>query len=146
MNTNITMNDKNELLNLDVSIVKKNIYNNYCGFCRVYKVIDVDTITVIIKHNSEFLFIKCRLSDIDGPEKKSKIEKEIELYNLGKEYLTKLILDKVIFIEMKCPDKYNRMLSTIYLDESKNFNINRNLLDLGLVREYHGEAKCDWDL
>ncbi|MFW3346707.1 thermonuclease family protein, partial [Aliarcobacter butzleri] len=54
--------------------------------------------------------IKIRLNDIDEPESKQAFG------NKSKENLKKYIYQKIVVVEYKNKDRYNRILGTIYLN------------------------------
>ncbi len=88
---------------------------------KVIRIIDGDTLQL---DNSE----KVRLLGINTPEKNQ------QLYQEAKQFLTNLVENKTIQIESKGPDKYGRILAYIFL---QNQNINTQILSSGLATLYY---------
>jgi len=116
--------------------------------CFVNRVLDGDTIEIIYFHptmlRGKFENIQrkiLRLADIDAPEIHSKDIKEKEKGNISKEFLSSLILNKVVLIRFVKEEKYGRLMGTIFLNEE---DINNKMIQNGMAREYHGEKKDKW--
>ena len=114
---------------------------------KVERVIDGDTVIF----NVDFLppplspYISVRVDGVDTPEKAlySKCEKENELAQRATEY-TKEIINKgnSIMVILKDWDKYGgRVDGDIIVDDVL---LSQSLIEKGLAREYHGEAKKSW--
>ena len=77
------------------------------GFsAKVVKVSDGDTITVLTQNKES---IKVRLYGIDAPETKQDFGKA------SKQYLSSLIVGKIVEVKSGGKDRYGRVLGTIYL-------------------------------
>jgi len=135
------------------------------NFAKVIKVYDGDTITIgtLINHNNITKPYKfsLRLYGIDAPEIRTKniIEKKAGLF--VKNELQEMILNKIVLINLeKKPDKYGRLLGTIFLqhnnhihidnnsiDDKHYININKWLIDKEYCYEYYGDTKknIDWN-
>lgn len=115
----------------------------------VLSVYDCDTCTVVfnINNNSSCPFmINIRFAGIDGPEKRTlnKLEKEACL--LVTKYVSDMILNKVIKLEIKDWDKYGgRIVGIIYVKDDDNndkyINLNSSLLDQKMVKSFSGSIK-----
>jgi len=116
---------------------------------KVLKVYDGDTIWIAIKINRSIYKLSARLYGIDTPEMKplkNKINRDIEIKNAkkAKEFLSNLVLNKVILIECGKWDKYGRLLITLFLKNgicSPDININKLMISKGHAKEYFGGTK-----
>lgn len=149
------------------SIEKKFSLEGLVGNFYVKSVYDGDTFNVIVpsqihfynmidkdkideksdtNKNNEIFFnnIKVRLYGIDTPEMKPSknlvnreehIKKAIE----AKDYLSNLILNKIIKVEFLANDKYGRPLAKIYNEENKC--INDLIVEQGYAKFYDGKTK-----
>ena len=94
--------------------------NLLLGFsAKVVKVSDGDTITVLTQNKES---IKVRLYGIDAPETKQDFGKA------SKQYLSSLIVGKIVEVKSGGQDRYGRVLGTIYLD---NADINAKTVEEG---------------
>jgi endonuclease YncB( thermonuclease family) len=100
----------------------------------VVKVVDGDTVHIEISHQFFDVTltknVDVRLVGIDAPETKGK-EKPLGLK--AKAYLTQLIENKKVSVEIEGTDVYDRYLGTVFLDE---VNVNQKLIDEKLVEVY----------
>lgn len=129
-------------LMLFVSSVNAEVYD-----WKVEKVLDGDT----IKFKVEFLpaplqpFLSVRVLGVDTPEKKprNKCEKEDELAQKASAFTKERVAHaQKISVNLKGWDKYGgRVLGDVFIDDA---NLAHELIERGLAREYHGEAKSDW--
>ena len=90
----------------------------------VVYVYDGDTVKLKTNDDKEY---KIRLSGIDAPEYNQKYGKE------AKEYLSSLIYNKLICIEVLGTDKYDRILATIFYEKE---NVNCKMLKAGYAWHY----------
>ena len=115
----------------------------------VTKVTDGDTIQVAPDWLPEGLKLSIRVLGVDTPEKapRAKCEKEAELGKKATEFTTKTVNEA---LAKKAPitfsniewDKYGgRMLAKVNIDGQ---DLTTLLIQNGLAREYHGEAKASW--
>lgn len=110
----------------------------------VYSVYDGDTITAIFPFpgtDTNYKW-KCRLSNIDTPEIKSKNIKEKIKAKEIRDILRYKILNKKVILQCGKMDKYGRILVTIYLN---NISINEWLLNKGYAQKYNGKQKKIWN-
>jgi len=116
--------------------------------CKVIDVYDVDTITIIVTMKGDRYKVKCRLIGIDGPEKRTKNLPEKKVALQATEWLSDLILGKVLWINCGKWGKYGgRMLGTIYTSEKDEISINQQIINKGFAYKYNGRKKRkfeDW--
>lgn len=105
---------------------------------KVIKVYDGDTIWVAIKYNHKYVKIKVRLLGIDTPEIRTKSLEEKEKGILARDYLSNLILNKIVKLHCDKFDKYGRLLGKIYF---KNKCVNDTMIDKGYGVSYDGGSK-----
>lgn len=114
-------------------------------FARVISVYDGDTITVMRRSNpfTKCITFKIRLAHIDCPELRSKDNNEKRIAYIAKEYLEKLVLWKIVALEILGYDKYGRLLCNIYINKN---NVAILLLNNHLAIKYEGKTKqkIDW--
>lgn len=158
-----------ELNKIDIS--KVNIWKlSGTYLCKIQKVYDGDTPTIIIKINNNFFAFNVRLIELDTPEIHPKnenlLEKESE-HLLGikaRNKLIELVTDQPIIIDKKYTneelkiifnknkkiitaefseeqDKYKRPLVKLY---DKNIFINQVLIDQKFAKRYDGTTKEKW--
>ena len=113
---------------------------------KVIKVIDGDSVNVIIKFNGKYASLKCRLYGIDTPETRSKDLHEKEVAEIVKNYVIDEILDKVIWIKCYAFDNFGRTLIKIYHDhpDTSIISLNSTLVDLGYAYAYDGRKKKEF--
>ena len=114
---------------------------------KVSRVIDGDTIEFVVDFLPAPLpnHVSVRVDGIDTPEKspRSKCEMENDIAQQATEY-TKERIAKAQFVQvnLKGWDKYGgRVLGDVFIDDA---NLAHELIEKGLAREYHGEAKSNW--
>ena len=76
--------------------------------CKVIDVYDADTVTIMLPFNGVLYKVKCRLLGIDSAEKRTKDTDEKKVALQSTEWLSKLILDKVIWVKCGCEEKSSR--------------------------------------
>lgn len=100
--------------------------------CEVIKVYDGDTIWVkttgLPGANGE-VRVKIRMLGINTPELSKKQPGAIE----AKQYLTELIMGKVVYCSFKDLDNFGRALATVYYG---GLNVNQHMIDKGLAVPY----------
>ena len=152
--------------NIIVDNYKKFDLNDISGNFYVKSVYDGDTITILIPininiydmnssnsfdlnsnkniHNKIFLNeIKVRLSGIDTPEIKPRLniinrEEHIKKAKEARDFLSNLILNKIIYVKLYHNDKYGRPLVDIYYND---IHLNNLLLEKGFANKYDGKTK-----
>ncbi len=165
-------NEYNELNKLDIH--KINTWKlSGTKICKIQKVYDGDTPTIIVKINKEFFAFNVRLIGLDTPEihprNENLLEKETE-HLLGIKARNKLIelvtdqniiLDKpytndelrdifiknqkIITVEFsEEQDKYKRPLVKLYDNVNDNECINQILINEKFAKNYDGTTKESW--
>ena len=108
------------------------------------KVYDGDTATFVFipfRGGDPHCF-SCRFLGYDSPEIKSKDSAEKEAATKARDYLSSLILHKIIDLELNDFDKYGRILVNVYLPDGKH--INSHMLEMGYGRPYQGTGLKFW--
>lgn len=140
---------ESRLLAMTIKEFKEFNLNGYITVGKVLRIHDPDTMTIGFMFANEFYKKNIRLARIDAPELHSKIPNESKLCKFGKEYLTRLYLNKLIKVDMGPMDKYGRILATVY-DLQTNTCINDKLVECKFVRPYgvnggtNSLRKDDW--
>jgi hypothetical protein len=94
--------------------------------CKVVKVIDGDTVKAVFKpffSSSHYVF-SVRLLGSNAPETRTTNKEEKSLGLICKDYLSKTVLGKHLFIECCDFDNFGRTLAYLYTDKSKKNSIN----------------------
>jgi micrococcal nuclease len=109
----------------------------------VSSVYDVDTFTIMFYLPLDGLQTKifkksCRISGIDGPEMRTSKKTEKQIAIKGQEYLSDMILGKVVELRNVAEDKYGRILADVYIHDN---NVSEILLRKRLVVKYDGGKK-----
>jgi endonuclease YncB( thermonuclease family) len=113
----------------------------------VIDVYDGDTITVVFKHFDSINSWKVRLLGINSPELRpsralSNRDEIIEAAKVSRDYLTELVLNKVVYINCGRFDSFGRILAYIYLSDNDlvmqntENSINQKMLVGGYAVEY----------
>lgn len=90
---------------------------------KVVAVADGDSFTLLVNHTQ----IKIRLHGIDCPEKKQ------DFGNVAKNYLSGLVIGKVVVVKKMNKDRYGRTVGIVFVD---GLNVNEALLKAGLAWHY----------
>ena len=113
---------------------------------KVIKVYDGDTIWVsIILHGKPVKF-NCRMLGYDSPEIKPSLKLKnrdniIIKAKSARDYLSDLILNKIVDIKFSGFDKYGRALTTIFIDDPDSSRIlcaNKMEINTLMIRKGHG--------
>lgn len=105
------------------------------------KCYDADTIHIVIYYGNQLQRFVCRLLGIDSAEIRTSNKSEKEHAIKARDYLSNLILNKIIDIKCNKFDKYGRLLITIYYND---ININEQLVQLNYAYEYDGKTKKEF--
>ncbi len=97
-----------------------------------------------VKAKGHEIETKIRLVGIDAPETSKKKREPGQLYSQrAKKYLTELVLNKTIAVKGHGIDRYNRILSVIYLNGK---NINLEMVKASLAEVYRGRPPRGFDI
>ena len=108
---------------------------------RVIKCYDADTITIASKlpYDASPLYrLSVRLNGIDAPEIKGKSAEEKEVAKEARDFLSNLVLNKMIRLENVESEKYGRILADVYLGD---VHLNELLLKERYAVKYDGGPK-----
>ena len=112
----------------------------FAGQFRVIGVYDGDS----IRATGHDIDIKVRLVGIDAPELKREKHKPGQPFGQkAKKFLTRMVLNKQVFIKGYGLGPYNRILAVVYVDRK---NINLELIKAGLAEVYRGKSPRGLDL
>lgn len=132
----------NMLKHKNVDNTPKFGFEGQIKLCKCVKVIDGDSINIILSFNSKFYVINCRLNNIDTAELKSKNPKEKLVALQAKEYVETRLLNKIFKIRCEKFDKFGRLLITIFY---RNDTLNNQLIRQNLGYEYKGKKKQEFN-
>lgn len=127
----------------DIPFEPSKKYNKYVPEIttgRVIKVYDGDTITIAgrVKYNPNIYKFSVRLNGLDCPEMKTKDKNEKEIALKAKEFVSSLVLNKIITLKNVDLDKYGRLLAHVYIN---NTCVNTELINKNLAVKYDGGTK-----
>ena len=110
---------------------------------KVLKVYDGDTVWVALKIHNNVYKMKVRLNGIDTPELKPPLntpnrEKVIASAIKSKEFVARLIDQKIVTLKCYKFEKYGRLLADIYINK---ISISQELLKNKLAKPYDGKTK-----
>lgn len=114
---------------------------------KVVDVYDGDTITIVIFNKFGFEKHKLRMYGYDSPEMKPKLNIEnreniINKAKQAKEFLSNLILNKIVEFESMGFDKYGRLLGKIFITNyCSRQDVNKLMLDSDFGYAYFGGTK-----
>lgn len=102
---------------------------------KVIKIADGDTFTILLPDNKKE---RIRLYGIDAPENSQPFSKN------AKQFLSNLIFEKKVRLEIKDTDRYKRIVAIVYVNDT--ININESLLNAGLAWHYKEfDKNLRWD-
>ena len=96
---------------------------------KVVSVADGDTVTILTDNDEQ---VRIRLYGIDAPEKGQ------DFANKSRQFLNDLCYGKIIKVDKKDVDQYNRILGIIYIGD---LNINQEMIRNGLAWYYNHYVK-----
>ena len=128
---------------------------NFAGMNTIGKVCNVydgDTCRVIFYFHDQLTRLTVRLASIDTPEIRSKDPNEIEHGLKARDFLSNLVLNQLVYVELGKYDKYKRPLTNIYLlDQDLNKigdkTVQEMLVENKLAIHYTGGTRIpysDW--
>jgi micrococcal nuclease len=99
----------------------------------VIKVADGDTFTMLTDQNQQ---VRVRLHGIDAPEKNQ------EFSRTSKNYLTELVMHKVVEVVPRKKDQYGRVVAVVYVEQ---LAVNEAMLKAGLAWHFtEFDSNSDW--
>ena len=113
---------------------------------KVLEVYDGDTVTVAVRIAGDGAYrrTRCRLAGIDAAEVRTRNSLEKAVGRDAKEWLSDLVLNKVVYLQCGKWDKFGRLLGTLYLtkrDVAIGASVNAQLVRMGYAYTYGGEKK-----
>lgn len=136
------LNDKRRLQNLNPSNIQRFSFEGLERQCRIIKCYDGDTITIIFRFNKQYYKLSCRIVGIDTPELRTSNEKEKKAGYEAKEFLEKLILDKILLVKFGKYGKYGRPLIKVFLPNKQS--ISDIMISNKYAKPYFGGKKTEW--
>jgi endonuclease YncB( thermonuclease family) len=106
--------------------------------CKVVKVYDGDTITVVAPLGNGMYKVKCRLQGIDTPEIRTKDLLEKKAGYKSKTWMTEKVLNKCVWLQCGKYDKYGRVLATVFLNKDDEQSLNDTMVFDGAAQPYDG--------
>lgn len=85
--------------------------------CKCISVTDGDTVVLVIPLDRKYYKVKCRLSNIDTAEMRTKDISEKKVAIMARQYLESLILNKKVKTICGKWDKFGRLLVTFFIPE-----------------------------
>ena len=105
---------------------------------KVIKAYDGDTITIAAWYGDELSKFTVRINGIDTAEIKGGTPETKALAKQAKVFVSDLILNKIVDIQVLKKDKYGRLLANVSIEGQ---DIAKSLLDNKLAKEYSGGKK-----
>jgi len=111
-------------------------------YARVSNVYDGDTLHLTFYLDNRLVRFRCRLGGIDTPELRGKTIDEKTMACDARDYLRKMVDDKIVYVEFGKMDKYSRPLVNLYKNGN---NVNQLMIIKGFAVYYDGKGpKCQW--
>jgi endonuclease YncB( thermonuclease family) len=102
---------------------------------RVIRVVDGDTVWVIIREAFRLVKVCIRLHAIDTPELRSKDPAQRKQAQQAKEHMSGMVLNRVVRIKWYGADKYGRQLGGLWLGRK---DVNAAMVQDGFAKNYDG--------
>ena len=131
--------------------------------CKILKVYDGDTLWLSTVLFNKIYKMRIRMDGYDSPEMKPSLknknrDEEKKAAKEAKEYLEKLILNRVVDVKFGKYDKYGRSLCTVYYDLptyyyglklpmccfKSTINVNEQMISMGYGYPYKGGTKLKY--
>lgn len=129
---------KNHIKKIDIKKVKRFSFEGVKKYGYIVSCYDGDTCTVLFRWKKQDIKLSCRIYGIDTPELRTKNEEEKKKAIEARDFLSNLILKKIIFINFMKYDKYGRPLVKLFVN---NKDVSKIMIDNGFAKEYYGGAK-----
>jgi micrococcal nuclease len=133
------MSDNN--LNLCSADTKEFSLNGLVVRAKIVYVVDGDTVDAVFYYNNDFYKFRLRLYGINTPETKGD-ERHLGIF--VKKYVNAKLLNKIVKLELYDFDNFGRILSTIHVNETLNFN--KYLVDVNYACEYENRKQHEWKI
>ena len=138
--------------------IKRRTYAGVKGFCKIVKIYDGDTFTIVTKLNKDepYYQYQLRLAGLDAPELKPALSiPDRELHVLAGQRVRDVIKGilpegSLIWVEFEKEDKYGRLLGTVYTVKRecfifvKDYNLCEWLIEKRYALPYGGKTKTDF--
>jgi micrococcal nuclease len=139
----------NELRNNDFKNMKELTFEGMITQAKVVDVYDGDTVTIVFYYNDMPIKHKFRIYGCDTPELKPKLnilnrEEHVQAAKCVKEYVTKLLMNKIVWIKFTKKEKYGRLMGNIYLDNQLSQNVSDMIIKNGYSKPYYGGRKKEF--
>ena len=111
-------------------------FNGQTFLCKCVSVYDGDTISVVFQPYDIYCKFSIRLTGIDTPEVRTKNSKEKKQGLIVRDFLRKLILNKLVIIKCGKFDKYGRLLADVFQYDEFGKEIPLSINDLLIKKKY----------
>ncbi len=150
----VTSNNNSKDVTLESATINNIPKFSLAGIKTRAKIIDVydgDTVTIAFCFNNSVYQKRCRIQGVDCAEIKTRNNKEKEIGLEAKQFVSDLILNKIVHVEFsEKEDKYGRLLARIFLIENKDNTeaiaeeVSQMLIEKGFGYAYNGEKKKEF--
>ncbi len=137
-------NTRRKLMSINPNDVPKFSFLGVEKYCRIYKVYDGDTCTLLFRWKKQNINTSCRIYGIDTPELRTKDPEEKRAGYEAKHFLEKLILGQVLMVKFGKNGKYGRPLIQIFLDDGRS--ISDVMISSKHAKPYFGGTKDPFKL
>ena len=107
-------------------------------YAKIYNVYDGDTVKIIFEFQGKMIKYSCRIYGIDTPEIRTKNKEEKIKGFAARDFLSDLILNKILQVHLMKFDKYGRLLIKILYN---NQDISNIMIQQGHAKPYFGGTK-----
>lgn len=107
----------------------------------------VDVLMPMDPKGKQIFKIRIRLAHIDTPENKKKkgITEQHKAAGLRVgEILREKLLNQIVYVEVREPGMYFRLIADIYLKKNSRKSVSDWLLEEGMAKTYEGKTKETW--
>ena len=125
--------------------------SSYAGIktgCLITRVLDGDTVEMVIRHDNSFEKHRLRIAGIDAPEIHTKNE-EMKMAGTHSKIMLENILerhDNECFVELFHDDKYGRKLGDLYIGcDMSGIKVSEYMIQNKLAYAYDGGKKKQFD-
>lgn len=128
-----------DLINSTAKTPKFTITGSYAA--KVVKVYDGDTFWAVFNFNNGLHRFICRMAGYNSAEIRGGSDEEKAKAIESKEALTKLIMNKIVKLDVNGFDKYGRILVKTFIDD---IDVNKYMLDNNYGKPYNGAGEKKW--